>query len=186
MEKKDDVLAKLRGAISIIENCPEFSLLIPEVGCNFVYAFPDAKDEKMVAGLTGRIIKVRGLPNACGEVDFGWAPFMSRVVLSAMRINEEKRTTISLRYSPVIVDCCKELGIDIVEFAAAVPEEEKFAKCLVPYELKIIGRVPDAIFDHGDVGIEPLVIMFGEDPIDLAKLVCELAEKVKKVAEKYG
>ncbi len=184
MEEKERVLTTLKEAISIIENCPEFSLLIPEVGCDLVYALPDAKDEKMVAGLTGRIIKVRGLPKACGEVDFGWSPYMSIVAVSAMKMDKNKRTSISLRQTPDIVTSCQKLGLDIVEITAEAPEEEKHKKCLVPWELKFVGRVPDAIYDHGDIGIAPLVTLFSEDPIELAKLLCKLAGMVKEESEK--
>ena len=60
------ILGNLVTAMAILEDCPDFSLLMPEVRVNLVYALPGAKTTDDVAAIDGRITVVGGLPQAAG------------------------------------------------------------------------------------------------------------------------
>ena len=62
--KRSKMITKLTQSIARLESINNFSRLIPEVGSNFVYCLTNATDLSEVAGLTGRIILVRGKPTA--------------------------------------------------------------------------------------------------------------------------
>jgi len=48
---KDAVLGNLVSAVNMLQSCPEFTLLIPEVRVNLAYALPDAKTPQEVAAV---------------------------------------------------------------------------------------------------------------------------------------
>ena len=170
---KRDILARLEGCISELENTRGFELLIPEVGSNFVFCPAGAKELGEVAGLTGRIIRVRGRPAACGEVDFGWAPFMGRALLEAHRIDRWVCSAISLRYSPGIVEACRAVGLEVAGFRW--PGEGETPECLTVAGLRRLGRVPQVLYDSGAWGLEPLVVIFGPDPETVTDWVKRIA-----------
>jgi hydroxymethylpyrimidine/phosphomethylpyrimidine kinase len=46
--------------------------------------------------------------------------------------------------------------------------------------IKRVGKAPDVIYHRGDVGKEPMIVIFGENARDLAKLVTQIAEMEEK------
>jgi hydroxymethylpyrimidine/phosphomethylpyrimidine kinase len=147
-----NIIMPLQLAIKRLEECKEFGKLIPEVGSNMVYARQNAKTLADVAGLTGRIIKVKNRAIAVGEVEFGWAKYMGSVILTALTIDKEKRVAISLRNDDKIVSACKSLGLELIEFGDKAPESYVKEKCVTPFALLTLKKVPDGIYDHGDIG----------------------------------
>jgi predicted fused transcriptional regulator/phosphomethylpyrimidine kinase len=178
-EDTKNIILPLQLAIKRLEECKEFGKLIPEVGSNMVYARQDAKTLDDVAGLTGRIIKVKNQAVAVGEVEFGWSKYMSSVILTALTIDRNTRTAISLRNDEKIVLACQSLGLELIEFGDKAPESYVKEKCVTPFVLLTLNKVPDGIYDHGDIGIEPLIILFGAEPINLAQTVCKVAKAVE-------
>jgi predicted fused transcriptional regulator/phosphomethylpyrimidine kinase len=65
------VLGNLVTAVHMLENCPEFTSLIPEVRVNLAYALPNAKITEDVAAVEGRITAVHGHPSAAGMPAWG-------------------------------------------------------------------------------------------------------------------
>ena len=121
-ENRCHVLEKLGEAIRHLEARPGFFRLIPEVGSNFVFCLPHAKDLTDVAGLTGRIIRVRNNAKAVGEVDFGWAPFMGRVILEAHHLDHRILSAISLRTSADIIDGAHRAELIVREFELPIAD----------------------------------------------------------------
>jgi len=160
--EQQSIIRRLERCISELEATQGFELLIPEVGSNFVFCPSGARELREVAGLTGRIIRVRGRPAACGEVDFGWAPFMGRALLEAHQMDGRVRSAISLRYSPEVVEACRAAGLEVAEFQWT--KEREAPECLTVAGLKRLGRVPQVLYDLGAWGLEPLVVFFGPDP----------------------
>ncbi len=175
-ENKKSIIKLLQSAIKMLEECQEFGKLIPEVGSNMVYARQDAKTLEDVAGLTGRIIKVKNQAVAVGDVEFGWTKYMGSVILTALTIDKEKRVAIALKKDKKIVSACKSLGLELIEFVDKAPESYVKEKCVTPFALLTLKEVPDGIYDHGDIGIEPLIILFGVEPVNLAQTVCKVAK----------
>jgi predicted fused transcriptional regulator/phosphomethylpyrimidine kinase len=148
---------------------PGFEQLIPEVGSNFVACLSGATKMSQVAGLTGRIILVRGKPQAVGEVDFGWAPFMGRVILKAHAFKPVILAAISLRNTPTIVEACRNAGFQVVGYR--LPKGQPVPECMTLAALEKLRFVPEVLFDWGAVGIEPLVVVFGASPEEVTSRV---------------
>ena len=54
-ETRDVVLGNLVSAVNMLQTCPEFTLLIPEVRVNLAYALADAKTPQEVAAVLFRV-----------------------------------------------------------------------------------------------------------------------------------
>jgi predicted fused transcriptional regulator/phosphomethylpyrimidine kinase len=160
---------QLTSSINSLVNTPGFSRLIPEVGSNFVACLPDATQLSQVAGLTGRIIMVKGKPQAVGEVELGWAPFMGRVILKAHKLNHSIQSAISLRYSSTITDAARQAELQVVGFR--LPERAPIPDCMTIAGLTRLKFVPEVFFDWGAHGIERLVVVFGANSKEVKQRV---------------
>ncbi len=174
----------LAQSIAALEALQGFAQLVPEVGSNLVYCLPNATQLEEVAGLTGRIILVRGQPKTCGDVDFGWAPFMGLVVLAAHKMEDSIRSAISLRCTSEIITACQMQGLEPVEFRW--PREQAPPNCLTLAALETLDYVPKALYDHGAHGLEALLVIFGKNPttvVERVRLICEGLSEVGSVGE---
>lgn len=181
---RKEVVTQLVHSIAALEALQGFARLVPEVGSNLVFCLPNAVQLEEVAGLTGRIILVRGRPKACGDVDFGWAPFMGRVILAAHKIEPSIRSAISLRCSSEIIAACHAQGLEPAEFRW--PRERAPPSCLTLTALRTLGHVPKVLHDQGAHGLEALVVVFGANPktvVERVRLICEGLAEVESVGE---
>jgi predicted fused transcriptional regulator/phosphomethylpyrimidine kinase len=165
----EGLIKQLAGNINSLLRTPGFARLIPEVGSNFVACVSNASKLSQVAGLTGRIIIVRGKPQAVGEVDYGWSPFMGRVILKAHSLDEDILSAISLRFSPTITEAGRKARLQVVGFR--LPENASVPDCMTLAGLSRLKFVPEVLFDWGAHGIEPLVVVFGSDSKEVKERV---------------
>ncbi|MFX1581631.1 MAG: thiamine-phosphate synthase family protein [Promethearchaeota archaeon] len=156
------LIRQLKTNIRALTRTPHFAQLVPEVGGNFVACVSGATELSQVAGLTGRIILVRGKPEAIGEVEFGWAPYMGRVILKAHTLNESIHAAISLRHSNEITEAARRVGLQVIGFRLG--ERAPIPDCMTLAGLTKFGFVPEVLFDWGAHGVEPLVVIFGPSP----------------------
>ena len=166
---KDTLKKSLRTQIQSVLQAPGFERLVPEVGSNFVACLSGATQMEHVAGLTGRIILVRGKSQAVGEVDFGWAPFMGRVILKAHSLKPTIHAAIALRNTPTIVEGCRTAGLQVVGYR--LPARQTVPDCMTLAALEKLRFVPEVLFDWGAHGIEPLVVVFGATPEEVTNRV---------------
>ncbi|MGB9939145.1 bifunctional hydroxymethylpyrimidine kinase/phosphomethylpyrimidine kinase [Methanosarcina sp.] len=182
LEEKERYLTlkKLKKAVLILENSPDFPKLIPEVGCNIGMAIPEADSYEDVAAVEGRIVKYRGRAVPVGCVDFGASRHVAGVILSSLRYNPEIRAAINVKYSEEALAACREMKLGISSFdRAAEPENASTMDWGTTEAIKKYGRVPKVIYDKGGPGKEPMIRILGSGAIEVAKLAVELAEKIR-------
>jgi hydroxymethylpyrimidine/phosphomethylpyrimidine kinase len=161
-DNPEKLIKQLQTSITTLTRTPYFHRLIPEVGSNFVTCLPNATQPSQVAGLTGRIILVRGKPEPVGEIAFGWAPFMSRVILKAHSLNNSIQAAIALRHSNEIIEAARRAELQVVGFRLS--ENTPIPDCMTLAGLEKFRFVPEVLFDWGAHGVEPLVVIFGSTP----------------------
>jgi len=176
------VLQNLKGALEIIESSPGVINLIPEVGMNIVYSIPDAKDIGDVAGVVGRIRKTANSPKSLGGVEFGASTHLARAILKMLEFDKNKRAAINIAFSEEALARLKKLKMRIAFFDRR--KEPKNVKRIegssmswgVEYVVKNSKSIPEVIYHSGDFGKEPMIIIFGSDSIQLAKLVRNMSK----------
>ncbi len=190
MELEDAI--QMRGvmaiALDILEGCADFAPLIPEVRTNLVYAKPHAQAPEDVLAIDGRITVVNGLPMGAGKPKFGASSHMARLVLELAKRDPSIRAGVNFASNPALVKwltayCTAQGWIFSVIDRSSEPEEIKETEgASMPWKVKQAikaanGRVPKVFYETGALGKEPVSVLVGKDPIEVAEQVCEIARR---------
>lgn len=177
------VLKNVSEAKSIIESTPGVARLVPEVGMNIAMALSYASGVEDVAAIPGRLVKVFDGVRAVSCPEFGASSHLARYIIEIMRHDAKKRAAVNLRYSEEVLNVLRGMGLKISFYdRAEEPEEIKRVEGMtIPWGVRQaiakVSGVPDVIYHRGDIGKEPMIVVFGEDAVSLAKLVSEIARK---------
>ncbi len=177
--ERQRVILSILDAVRMVEICRCFVAVLPEVGSNIAMALPDARSLEDVAGLTGRIIKVEEMAVAVGEPKFGATRFMGNVLLTAMKHERNVAAVVNIRFTPKILEVAKELGMSVATYVWDLkPPEIAETKCGIPFILDGLKRVPDVVYDLGDLGVEPVTAVFGGSAVEAAAKAIRIARRV--------
>ena len=148
---------------------------VPEVGINLGYALPAAATPEDVCALEGRIIRVGSRLEATGPPAFGASRHVARIILTAMRFDPRVRAAINLKYREKNLSRLKKIGFEVGTFRRGMqPEGTSTMEWGTERAIRKLGRVPDVIADHGDVGKEAMVRILGTEPRDVMRKVRRL------------
>ncbi len=187
-------------AVEYIENCKEFTSILPEVRTNLVYAASDAKTPDDVVGIDGRITILNNMPYAAGKPRFGASSHMARLILELMKVDSSIRAGINFVSTPELEQWlkryCEQKGwkhstIDRSKEPKNVIEKEGAS---MPWKINEAirtahGTVPKIFNEFGAVGKEDLFVLVGKNPIEVATEACEIAQaysQSQKPAPKVG
>lgn len=181
----DPVIKELSKAVDILVFTDKIGLLIPESQSNFVFAREDASSSEDVAGIKGRIVRV-GDRAVAGEVAYSASRHVADTVLTAMRYEKSVRSAINIRYSDKILEVCRRLSMSISNYdRSKEPMEVKYREGMsitwgIDNAIRSFNcRVPDVIYHKGDIGKEPMIILFGKEPM-------EVITKIKLILKELG
>jgi hydroxymethylpyrimidine/phosphomethylpyrimidine kinase len=154
--------------------------LIPEVQTNFGYALPYAETAEDIAAFPGRIIRFYNEITTVAAPAFGASQHIASIILTVMRYHPGYRSAINIRFSEELIAKCKRLSWRVCSFDRS--EEPKEVKAQegstlewgVSHVLSTEEKVPDIIFDRGDVGKEPMIRILGKNPEDVVKKIIAL------------
>ena len=176
------VLRELWEAYKELREIAGVEKYVPETRINFVYSIPEPHKIDDIAGFPGRITIINGKLTAFTRPDFGASSHMARVVLAANYYDNNIRSAINLKFSNDLIEKAKKAGLIVAEFSRKdEPMEVKMKEgASLPWGVKKaiedIGKVPDLIYDRGDIGKEPMVRILGKNPRDIV-------EKIRKILQ---
>jgi hydroxymethylpyrimidine/phosphomethylpyrimidine kinase len=182
------MLGKMMVALGELEGCREFASLIPEVRTNLVYARERAGSREDVLAVDGRITVVEGFPRAAGRVKFGASSHMARLIIELRKVDPSVRAGIDFAWTPHLSAWleryCREKGwVFSVIDRHGEPEEIREAEgASMPWKAAEAvrtagGRVPKIFYETGAIGKEPVSVLVGRDPLEVAGQACEMARK---------
>jgi hydroxymethylpyrimidine kinase/phosphomethylpyrimidine kinase len=163
------VTQELKKAAEILKK-HKVGHLIPEVASNLGYALPQAEGMEDVAAFPGRIVRWRDSVATFGDPEFGASKHIANIILTVMKFNPEYCSAMNIRYSKENVAQLKKKGFLVGYFDRRLEPKrvkEKEGSSLEWGVGKVLGkskRVPDFIYDEGDVGKEPMIRVLGRDP----------------------
>ncbi|MCX8189380.1 MAG: bifunctional hydroxymethylpyrimidine kinase/phosphomethylpyrimidine kinase [Nitrososphaeria archaeon] len=189
--EKLQVLERLSKAVEMLEKNGEVAYLIPEVQSNLVESLPYEYTKNVfdVAGIAGRIVRVKDNVKAVGKPEFGASSHVARIVLTAIKHDPQYRACMNIKYSPKIVEVCRKLGLQVSYFdRKSEPEEvKKIEGGSLPWGVREAilrhGKMPDIIYDIGDVGKEPMIRVLGKNAIEVVEKVILIAKEYSKVMD---
>jgi len=172
-------LQSVREAVEAFERANIYEL-IPEVGSNFVVALPYAQSLDEVAGVEGRLVRVRGRVKATLGPWFGVSSHMARLLLAIREHDPAIHAAMNVRYSEEILKACQKLGWEGASFTRAEEPEEVKAREGGTLEwaahevMRGRKRAPDLITDEGEVGKEQMIRVLAKSPQELVGKILDL------------
>ena len=170
------VIQELKGAMEMLKE-GKVGHLIPEVSSNLGYALPYAEGIGDIAAFPGRIVRFKDSVATFGDSEFGASQHVANIILTVMKFNPEYRSAMNIRYSKENVAQLEGKGFLIGHFARRLEPKrvkEKEGSSLewgVREVLRKLKRVPDFIYDEGDIGKEPMIRVLGRNPMEVVNKV---------------
>jgi len=174
------IIQSLREAFQKLQE-KKVGHLFPEVQSNLGYALPYARGMEDVAAFPGRFVRVGREIFKVADPDFGASQHIARIILTAMAYDPEMRSAMNLRFSENILSRARGAGLTVSHFNRK--EEPGRVKRMegsslswgVNRVLQKAKKIPDIIFDRGDVGKEPMIRVLGRDPAEVVAKVLRLS-----------
>ncbi len=179
------VLERLREAWEVLEDANPAGL-IPEVQSNLAEALPGARDFGEVAAFPGRLVRCGDRVRRVDGPRFGASRHMAKILMASARHGSPFRAVMNVRYGEDVLAACRATGLSVEGFSRyEEPAEVKAAEGSTlewgtSSVLERCGEAPDAIYDEGDVGKEPMVRIFGLDAVEVARRVAAVAQALTK------
>ena len=154
---------------------------VPETGMQVAMSLPAryARSPADVAAIPGRIRAsgrrlVYRLPP-----EFGSSSHLARAILTAMEFEPSIRAAVNIAYSPELVAAAEKIGYTVSYYdrREEPPELKKVEGATIPWGVRKAveragGRVPDIVYHLGDVGKEPMMVIFARTASEaVAKLL---------------
>ena len=180
------LLAELQQAVDRLETVDGLGMIIPESQSNIVFAKPDAKSINDIAGVRGRIVKLNGNAKATSSVDFGASKHVASAILAMMSYDRSIRSAMNIKYDELIVDTCKQLALKISSYDRKsepddIKEKEGMSvKWGIEQGIAKISGVPDIVYHLGDWGKEPMILVFGKEPIEVVRKIVAILNNYSK------
>lgn len=179
------VLGELRCAISLLESTPEFYEMVPQVFSNIVMGIEGAKGVADIAGVPGRLVKIRGRVKALMDPEFGASGHLAKLLMVIMGKNPKHRALINVRYDKAVMDSIKRLNLKtaVLRREAGQPGTEDQ---LLRFADRALGKDKNiqVIIDEGGFGIEPSAYIIGESASKLADRVVRISRMTSIASRK--
>ncbi|HOJ42578.1 MAG TPA: bifunctional hydroxymethylpyrimidine kinase/phosphomethylpyrimidine kinase [Syntrophorhabdaceae bacterium] len=149
--------------------------LVPAVQMNLGYAIKDASKEEDIAAFPGRISVHKNRVYFKGEPCFGASSHVARLILGMMKKYPHIRSCANIKYDDKIIKKAKKGNMGILFFDRKKEpqhikqKEGKSLDFLLNEILPETDMPPDIIYDTGDMGKEPMIRLFGRNPIEVIK-----------------
>lgn len=175
------VLRDLEIAVNDIESIENFGLLIPETQTNIAYSISQPVGLSDVAAVKGRIVKVGNRAKVVDRIHFGASQHVGSSILSYMKKNPLMRSAINIRYDKRMLEIC-ERNYSVSSYdRLAEPQKEKETEGMsVDWGVrKAVENNPklEIIYHIGDMGKEPMILVFDRNPVALVRKVDSILNK---------
>jgi hydroxymethylpyrimidine kinase/phosphomethylpyrimidine kinase len=174
------VIQELKRAMEVLKE-EKVGRLIPEVSSNLGYALPFAEGVDDVAAFPGRIVRFRDSVTTYSDGEFGASQHVANIILTVMKFNSEYCSAMNIRYSRETVAQLGRKGFLVGHFdrrlePKRVKEQEGSSlEWGVGDVLRKMKRVPDFIYDEGDIGKEPMIRVLGRNPMEVVQKILKVA-----------
>jgi hydroxymethylpyrimidine/phosphomethylpyrimidine kinase len=177
---KFHVIEELSIAINELEAISNVGKLIPETQSNFAYAIPNATSIKEVAGIKGRLVRIDQKVKASSCIEFGASQHIASAVLSYMNINPLMRAGFNIKYDKKIIELLQSF-MRVSDYDRRVEPQKLKEKegYTIQWGIKkaiLKDNEVRGIYHKGDIGKEPMIILFGYKPAEIVEYLRKLIE----------
>ena len=167
-KKISETQKELSQSINDFQNIKNISKFIPECQTNFVFSKIKPKNIKNVLGVSGRLIKSGDKVIQAGELVFGGSQHVATAVIEVSKKFPKIRSAINIKYDQKIISKAKKHKMIVLSYDRK--KESKNSKLKENSSITwgvsscLKSNAPDIIYHKGDLGKEPMIIIFGENP----------------------
>jgi hydroxymethylpyrimidine/phosphomethylpyrimidine kinase len=169
---------ELSNSIIDFQNIKNSSKLIPECQTNFVFSKIKPKKINNVLGISGRLVKAGDKIIQAGELKYGGSQHVATAVIEVSKKFPEIRSAINIKYQPELIVKAKKKGMKVISYDRK--KESKNSKQKENSSISwgisscLKSTKPDIIFHKGDMGKEPMIIVFGTKPEQVVKKILSI------------
>jgi predicted fused transcriptional regulator/phosphomethylpyrimidine kinase len=177
--ERNDTLETLREAVRLLIQSLDIRL-IPHNGALLGYAIHGARDKNGVAALKGGVVAGNEKPHITGPCDFGVDEDIARIILTAMRFDPTIRSAATLRCSRKVHQVIESL---LLECSSFEPAQKPPMISTMDWGVASCCKegVPDVCYWRGEHGNESGIILFGEDPVDVANNIIMISNRMTNI-----
>jgi len=171
-------MRELSDSINNFKQIKNIYKVIPECQTNFVFAKKNPKNITDVLGISGRLVKSGKEVVTAGEIVCGGSQHVGTAVIQVSKKFPEIRSGLNIKYDPKIISKAKKSRFTVLSYdRSKEPKKSKqkenssiswgISNCLN-------AKSPDVIYHKGDIGKEPMILIFGKNPDDVIRKVSKL------------
>ena len=177
-KKTSEMQKELSNSIIDFQNIKNSIKLIPECQTNFVFSKIKPKRIDMILGISGRLVKAGDRIIQAGELKYGGSQHVATAVVEVSKKFPEIRSAINIKYEPNMIVKAKKKGMKVISYDRR--KESKNSKQKENSSISwgisscLKSMKPDIIFHKGDMGKEPMIIIFGTNPEQVVKKILSI------------
>ena len=179
--REDDIEKELSDAISKFTNLKNIFKYIPEVQTNFVFSKPKPRSLDDILGVSGRIVKAGQKLIVAGTLQYGSSRHVGSAVLEMVKKFPSIRSGINIKYDKELIKKAISKNYSVLHYerikepSTTKTKEGHTISWGIKNAIRNTTKPADFIFHKGDVGKEPMILIFGTSPNQvlgkLAKIV---------------
>ena len=180
-DTKDTIEKELSYAISSFTKIKNAYKIIPEVGTNFVFSKQKPRSINDIMGVSGRIVKASTSVIPAGNLEYGGSRHVGSALLEMASKFPNTRSAVNIKFDKKFITKAKTKKLLVKNYQRSdePPKLKSKEGRTISWGIKGIikneKKAPDMVFHTGDIGKEPMIIIFGKDPKDvlgkLAKII---------------
>ena len=177
--KEDKIKNELLISINEFTKIKNIFQNIPECQTNFVYCRQKPKSIQDVLGISGRIVKAGKEVVIAGNLEYGGSKHVATALLVVNKKYIKIKSAINLKYKEETISKIKKSQLTTYDYDRNLePKNVKKNGSTIEWgiknAIKNAKKPPDIIFHKGDIGKEPMIIVFGETPDAVVKKILKI------------
>lgn len=162
------------------QNMGESYGLIPECQTNFVYSKQNPKSVSDILGVSGRIVKAGRRLVVAGNLEYGGSKHVATAVLTMQKKFPKTRSALNIKYDQRTIEKFRKTKNKIASYDRADEpdmtkgKENSSISWGIKSAIKNSRAAPDIVYHRGDMGKEPMIIVFGENPKQVVTKVSKI------------
>lgn len=180
IKKLDPIQANLQNAVKKFTRIKNIYLYIPEVQTNFVFSKKHPKSIKDVVGVSGRIVKDKKSIQTVGNFEYGGSKHIGNAIITINKKFPAIRSAVNIKFNENTLKKFQRKGFRILSYdrlnepSKTKTKENSTIIWGIKNAIRSVSQPPDVIYHKGDLGKEPMILVFGKTPDDVVKKISQV------------
>ena len=171
-------MRELSDSINHFKQIKNIYKVIPECQTNFVFAKKNPRGVMDVLGVSGRLVKSGKEIVTAGEIVYGGSQHVGTAVIQVNKKFPEIRSGLNIKYDTKIISKAKKSKFTILNYdrnrEPKKSKQKENSSISWGISSSLNAKSPDIIYHKGDIGKEPMILIFGKNPDEIIQKVSKL------------